>query len=307
MTAGFPLPFHSRRMLRGGTDGPYLIASMFTTGYRAAAERLAASCDSLGLEYEIHEVSAVHNSISVRGSDDASHTKPNFIRTLLGKHRRPILYLDADCEILSPPLLLGELVSTGRDFAIYNWGADAHNERFFPVRLGEDEQAAGRYYRYVGCFEFESDTQLVCSGLAQFYGNSLAARLLLKHWHRTILSQPGCADDKALDFTFNNLARLSPVRLLLKPQWLPKSYARIAWWIHDQPVINHRDFPSPVGTFKPISHPTRKRFYTSRMRRRRKDEHFPLDCIIDTREGRICKLVDGKPVAETKTDARFWL
>jgi hypothetical protein len=157
----FPLPFHSLCTLRGGRQGPFVIAAIFTDGYRDGAERLAASCDRLGLAYEIHEVPAVHKSISVRGSDDASYTKPNFIRHLLAAHRKPILYLDADCEILSPLVLINQLVQKRCDFAIYNWGADEHNERFFPVPVGEEDRPSGRYYRYVGCFEFRSDDQLV--------------------------------------------------------------------------------------------------------------------------------------------------
>lgn len=307
MKEKFPLPFRSSRTFRSSVDGRYVIGAMFTDSHSRMAERLAASCDRFGLAYDLHEVSAVHKSTSVRGGDDASRTKPNFIRHLLDVHRKPILYLDADCEILSPPTLIDELVDAGRDFAIYNWGADPRNERFYPVRIGEEEGSGRRYYRYVGCFEYESDDQLVCSGLAQFYGNSLAARLLLKHWHRTILGHPGCADDHALDFTFNNLKRFAPIRLLLKPRWLPKSYARVAWWIYDQPVINHRDLPTPSRAFKPIRHPARKEFYASLARKRPADAHFPLNCIIDTKEGRIGTLEGGKLVVTGTSKGPFWI
>src|SRR4051812_21299190 len=106
----FPLPFLSISVLRRNENKPYLIGAMFTSSYRDKALRLATSCERLGLAYEIHEVSTVHRSISARGSSDAHYTKPNFIRNLLQRHRKPILYIDADCEILSQPVLIDDLI-----------------------------------------------------------------------------------------------------------------------------------------------------------------------------------------------------
>jgi len=303
----FPLPFRSLGALHGGENASYVIVGMFTDHYRAEAERLAASCERFGLAYDLHAVPTVHHSISARGTDDLSFTKANFIRHMLAAHVKPVLYIDVDCEILSPPVLIDELVRSRHDFAIYNWCADASNEFYMPIELGGNgaPETGKRYYRPAGSVLWQSDKQLLCSGCVQFYRPSLAARALLKKWHQTIASMDGCADDMVLDFTFNNLSRWS--LLWLRPAWLPKAYARYAWWIRDQPVINHPDFPNRVSAFKPVSHPARKRIYLSLMQRRGADGPYPRDCVIDTQEGAICKLVDGKLVILARTEAPFWL
>jgi hypothetical protein len=304
----FPLPFRPLAGLRGGKNASYVIVGMFTGHYRAGAERLAASCERFGLAYELHEVPMVHRSISVRGTDDLSFTKANFIAHMLAAHAKPVLYIDADCEILSPPTLIDELVQSGHDFAIYNWCAGAANEMYLPIELGGDgaPQTGKRYYRAGGVPQ-QSDEQLLCSGCVQFYRPTFAARALLKKWHQAIASMAGCADDMVLDFTFNNLSRWSLLGFFLRPAWLPKAYARIAWWIHDQPVINHPDFPSPISEFKPVTHATRKRVYDSLMRKRREKGRYPPGCIIDTQEKLICRLVDGQPVRVGEIKETLWL
>ena len=247
-----PFPFKSLRTMSGGKDGSYVIGAMFTAAYSDKAERLAASCEKFGLPYVIHEVPTVHRSISGRGTDDLSYTKPNFIRHLLAAHKKPVLYLDADCEFVSQPELIDQLVRSGCDFAIYNGYADEHTDRFVPIELSlraNEPPIRNRFYRFAGSADWYTNSQLVCSGLVQFYGNSVAARALLSRWHRTIATFPGCADDAALNFAFNNLTRRSWLSWLLKVRWLPKSYARISWWIHAKPIINHPDIPWKVFQF----------------------------------------------------------
>jgi hypothetical protein len=114
----FPLPFRSLRTISGGKEGLYVIG------------RLAALCAKFGLQYVIDEVPAVHRSISYRGIDDLFYTKANFIRHLLAAHKKPVLYLDADCEFVSQPDLIDELVRSGCDFAIHNGCAEEDTDRF---------------------------------------------------------------------------------------------------------------------------------------------------------------------------------
>ena len=309
MTAVFPQPFRSHDTLRGDGNPAYVVVGMFTASYRPGAERLAASCRKFNIAYELHQVPTIHNSISVRGTDDLAFTKANFILQMLATHKRPVVYIDADCEIMSPLVLIDELVRSRSNFAIYNWCADQSNDRFMPIeRRGNNALGVEkRYYVWAGAVVWESHSQLLCSGCVQFYRPSMAARMLLKRWHQTIASMPGCADDDVLDFTFNNLSRWSLLGQLLRPTWLPRTYARQPWWIYDQPVINHPDFPGPNAAFNKLTHPTRKRFYSSQMRRRGAEGRFPPDLIIDTHQGEICKLVNGELVVVAKTDARFWL
>jgi hypothetical protein len=307
----FPRPFTSVRVLSGGGEGSYVIGAMFTAAYWAKAERLVASCARLGLPYVIHEVPTVHNSISVHGTDDFTYTKPNFIRNLLAVHNKPVLYVDADCEFMAQPVLIDELVKSRCDFAIYNWYADRYTDGFRAIDLAGDageSVAVGRFYEFSGSVDWFSKRQLLCSGLVQFYGNSVAACLLLKRWHQTILRFPGCGDDGALNFTFNNPQTFSPLRWLMRTRWLPKSYARISWWIYVRPVINHADRPSPSPNTVAIKDPKgRKEFYRSKMERAKPELLFPRDCILDTKRREICKRVDGKLILVGPTDQEFWL
>src|SRR6185369_14654283 len=104
-----------------GSDPVFPVVAMYTDGYADKAARLRASCERLGLPHDIQRVPSVHNSISRQGTDDLQFTKSSFIRRLLDKHRRPLLYVDADCEFRSAPTLIAELLADGTEFAIYNW------------------------------------------------------------------------------------------------------------------------------------------------------------------------------------------
>ena len=312
-TNTFPLPFKSLRNMSGGKEGPYVIGAMFTAAYSQKAERLAASCEKFCLPYVIHEVPAVHRSINARlGTEDLSFTKANFIHHLLAAHGKPVLYLDVDCEFVSEPDLVGNLARSGCDFAIYNWLADEYSDRFVPLQLtilGDETPIRNRFYRFMGrvdASDLFTTSQLLCSGLVQFYGNSDAARFLLSEWQHTIATFPGGSDDGCLSFTFNNLGGRSEA---LKVQWLPKAYARIAWWIYAKPVINHRDIPQqPDSHFIEINDPTgRKLFYPSLAEERNVVRLFPRDCIIDTERHVVCKLVGDQLVPIKLTDQSFWL
>jgi hypothetical protein len=301
----------SLRSISGGKDGSYVIGAMFTSEYAGKADRLAASCEKFELPYVLHEVATIHGSISPHGSDDLAYTKANFIRHLLAVYKKPVLYLDADCEFVSQPDLIDEFVRSGCDFAIYNWFADSYTDAFVPI-----ERFAGaieslprdRFYRFAAGIDMATTDQLKCSGLVQFYRNSFATRSLLSRWQQTIATFPGCADDQALDFTFNNLGRRSWLWWLLKARWLPKSYARISWWIYVKPVINHPELPGGGTSFVKIKDRRgRKQFYRSLIKRSDVEHLFPRDCIIDTEQHMLCKLVDNEVVPLEPTNQTFWL
>ena len=309
---GFPLPFRSLRTIRGAGDRHFLVGAMFTAAYADQAERLAASCRRFALPFVLHEVPAVHRSISARGTDDLAYTKANFIRHLLASHRMPILYLDVDCEFLEAPALIDELVAGGCDFAIYNWFADeGPTDCFLAVDLSPgpgEPPVAGRFYRFLVRESFCSTTQLKCNGLVQFYANSLGARALLARWHRTIATFPASTDDGSLTFTFNNVTRRSWLSWRLKVRWLPGSYARVSWWIFTKPIINHPGLPSRSTSFREIVDLRgRKRIYPSLLRARESVSGFHEGSIIDTERHMICELVDGRPVPIGRLDQPLWL
>jgi hypothetical protein len=306
----FPSPMKFLGTSSGGKDGPYVIGAMFSAAYSEKAKRLAASCERFALPYVIHEVPTVHRSISLRGSDDLAYTKPNFIRHLLATHRKPVLYLDADCEFVSEPDLIKDLIGSRCDFSIHNGCAEECTDMYvpLPLRLQSDGPVIrNRFYRYGGSFSPYSRTQLICSGLVQLWANTIAAHALLRRWHRAIAAFPGAADDACLNFVFNNLTTRSWLPWLLRVAWLPNSYARISWWIYVKPVINHPDRPSPSRGFKEIRDPRgRRKWYVSQMEERR-EGIFPRDCIIDTKQNLLCRFVDGKLVQVGPTGQSLWI
>jgi hypothetical protein len=302
----FPLPFKSLHAIGGeGRDG-LVVGAMFTADYADKAKRLAESCRRYSLSYDLHEVATVHRSLSVKGSDDLSATKANFIHHLLRRHNKPVLYLDADCEFKAQPELIFELARARCDFAIYNWLADEYTDRFRPINLNDPPPY--RYFCHAGSRDFFTTRQLMAAGLTQLYGNSRAARALLARWHRTVAAFPGCGDDNCLNYTYNNLGKRDWLHWVLKTRWLPKEYARCMFWIYVRPVIDHADMPSRGTAFAPLQgRHGRQEFYWSLMEKRDIPLMFPRDCIIDAQEGFICKLVGDEIVAVEKTPHSFWI
>ena len=268
--------------ITGEGDAPFIIGAMFTPNYAEKANRLISSCRNLALPFEIREVQGVHWSISASGCDDPGLTKANLIRSLLDKHRKPVLYIDADCEVISRPVLIEE---SDCDFAIYNWMADDYRDRFVPVDYspGNIPPKPHRFFKFHGALDFHSKDQLIAAGCTQYYANTTAARDLLAAWQKTIETFPRSGDDDCLDYTFNNLDRDLLSRL--KVRWLPKEYARYVFWIYVQPVINHPDIPAPTARFTQIRCPNgRKRLYPERTEKRKITPLFPRDAVIDTQD-----------------------
>jgi len=299
-------PFDSLRTISGGGQSSYIVTSIFSKDYRAKAETLAASCEKFGISYELHEVEAVHNSISPRGTNDLRFTKPRLIRHVLLEHRKPVLYVDSDCHFVSSPLLIDELGQKGVDFAAYNWCADRYNDRYMPVAFEGMPATSRRFFKYSGCVNFLTTDQLISSGLVQYYGYSVAAWRFLGAIQKAIAKNKGAAEDQIVDFVFNNRVELLRRWPRLQSFWLPKSYARIAYWIHVEPVIDHPDFPNSVQA-SDIVHPKLKRFYRSKSQVREVDGGiFGCECIIDTQLGRVLQTRDGQQTWAA-TNEKFWI
>ena len=294
-------------MPSGGKDGPFVLGAMFTPNYALKAQRLAASCEKFGVPFVMHEVDAVHRSISSRGVPDPAFAKPNFIRHLLDACGKPVLYVDADCEILAEPELIGTLARSGCDFAVYNWLADEHNDAFAPIEhsVAGGPPVKNRFFVFSHRVEYFSDSQLLCSGPVQFYGNSDKARLLLAEWFRAVEAFPGAPDDECLDFAFNYPRENHSG---LKTHWLPKSYARYSWWITEQPVINDPEEPSTDGNFLSIDDLAGKpRFDMARAQASNGTPLFPRDCVIDTESGILYRMAGTQLAAIGRTERKFWI
>ncbi len=89
--------------------------SFYTPMYEASAQRLAASCDRHGLDLDLHPLSQ-----ELPTWEQACNVKPTFILAMLRKYDRPIVWLDADAEVMQPPTLFAELLADGAEFAIRN-------------------------------------------------------------------------------------------------------------------------------------------------------------------------------------------
>jgi hypothetical protein len=259
----------------GDANAPYIACAMFTLSHYAMAQRLASSLEQYGIRYALFQVPTVHRSVSARGDGDLSHSKPRFIRYLLERFEKPVLYLDIDVVLRREPKQIATLVKKGCDFAIYNWLADMTNDAWRP----EPGTPLWKFYFRV---DLASETQLMASGAVQLWRNTPAAQTLLDDWELSLRNHPLSEDDQCLDFAYNHGDRSG-----LKPHWLPKSYCRYAFWPYVQPVIDHPQFPAPVsGAFQQLGS---ERFDKTQLRRVEKEEPFPRDWVVDTAQKQLLK------------------
>lgn len=253
---------------------------MFTLSHHATAQRLIASLERYGLHYALFQVPTVHRSINARGEGDLSLSKPRFIRFLLERFGKPVLYLDGDVVLRREPRQIASLVRKGCDFAIYNWLADRKNDAWRP----EPGTPLWKFYFRV---DLGSYSQLMASGAVQFWRGTEAAFTLLDDWDQSLRNHPASEDEQCLDFAYNHAGREG-----LKPHWLPKSYCRYAYWIYVQPVIDHPKFPAPMsGTFQQLGS---ERFDKTQIRRVEKDEPLPRELVVDAVQKQLLRpMPDG--------------
>ena len=122
--------------------------------------------------------------------------------------------------------------------------------------------------------DLTSQTQLMASGAVQFWRGTKAAFNLLADWEQSLRNHPRSEDDQCLDFAYNHGDRTG-----LKPEWLPKSYCRYAYWIYAQPIIDHPQFPQPLsGQFHQLGS---ERFDRAQLNRTDKRQPFPRELVID--------------------------
>jgi len=290
-------------------DEPVLIVGMFTASYVKTAERLLASLRKLNLPHALFEVPTVHRSISPKGTLDPIYTKANFIWHARELAKRPVLYLDVDTVIRRNPELITQILSKGHDFAILNWLSQKSNDAWIPVPPSPGAAkgtSANRYFQFSHSIDMVSEDQIVCSGAVQLWGNTEAATGLLAGWHDTILKFPGVADDQCLDFAFNN--RLLGWDGRLRPFWLPKSYARYAWWIFDEPIIDHPDFPYSGSDWKHFDDAgSIKRLYRERLAKRTGAPPVPRDGIVDVKTGDFLRMKNNQLVPVGKLPMKRWV
>ena len=73
-------------------------------------------------------------------------------------------------------------------------------------------------------------------------------------------------------------------------------------------VINNAAAPNDENVFVPVKDIAgRQRFYSDRLNKRTEVRLFPRDCIVDTEQRTVCRIVNNELVIVSPTDQRFWL
>jgi len=225
---------------------PYVILIAATDSHSEPASRLVGSIKELGLPFVSLRIPAIHRSVSPNGTDDLDYCKAHLISTVMADLKRPIFYLDSDVVVKSRPFLIEYLCAEDYDFGVFNWLALGSNQAYKPTDARRSESVV---YRFSHSIDAISRTQLICSGAVQYWGYSNKSSELINLWRDCVANNPGCPDDHSLDYAVNNLNSADE----LKSFWLPRAYARYAWWVLDAPVIDHPDYPNPGSGFTPLS------------------------------------------------------
>lgn len=208
------------------------------------------------------------------------------------------------------PVLVDQLLGSQVDFAIFNWLAEEHTEAYVRADVtvadgSGSRPARDRFYRFSHSIDSICSRQLLCSGAVQWWNRTTAANALLEQWQRVIERSSGSADDKCLDHAFNNCPPEAPP---MRAAWLPKSYARYAWWIYERPFIDHPDIPATADGFVPLDElDGKRRIYTQWLKEPEVAHVFPKDCLIDTHSRTLLRLSGQvwRPVARFSTP--LWL
>lgn len=288
----------------------FVVCAFFSAGggYENYARRLASSCRRFDLPCSLWRAPAVHSSISWRGAPDPRYTKASFVTHCLDRmDGASVAYLDVDTLLVARPQAWFDARDSGRDFAIYNWLHDPQNEAYLPNnrKLVSPEPESG-FYTFSHRVGWRSDQQLNCSGPAQYYANSAAARRLLDRWQATVALNPRSADDECLNWAYNNPEPGQPAP---DSVWLDKAYARYPWWPHVAPVILHPDIPALSQPFHPVKSPGGEpSIHLDRCTANDTPLLFPQDGGVEIRSGTIFRVdTHGHPQPVGRYPGRFWI
>jgi len=301
-----PIPFEHtviHNNLSDYSDPKFIVCAMATTHqeiYSQQANRLFSSCQKYHIPCVIYSVPKVHQSTSLKGSNDPAYTKANFIYYILEKYPNAyIFYVDADVLFMAYPEITAYLIENNIDFAVYNWLSAEHNEKYIPIDPKDPEYQ--HLYFYFGVCAYYSTKQLICGGCCQIYRNSKQARNLLQNCFNMNCLYPDLPDDEILDYTYNNF-------ILDKTDctvfWLDASYCRCYWWIYVKPVVLHPDIHSSVDRIHVTELNNLKRAYFDKCEQRTQTTHppiLPIDWIINVKNKQlsiklnfVVDLINGK-------------
>lgn len=194
---------------------PFVIVSFFTGegDYQKFATQLEQSCAKFSIPTFIEQVPSQGHWVK------NNSMKPNFILRQLLKYRTKIIWLDADCEIISYPKLFEEYF----DFSIYRWTFDKNSKPINPIPNTDHPNSA------------EISHTIFSGGVIGFNYTVKGLELLIR-WTTACNNNPLIRDDNVLDDIFNEYNKdIKSTNL-----WLPQSYNRMEkHWPTITPVIQH--------------------------------------------------------------------
>jgi hypothetical protein len=200
------------RQAQRSSRSSWTFVAMYTDDFTERVQALIRSCEQHGAAIDARRIQLDEYRRTIA-------SKPDFMLRMLKRLRRPIVYVDADFEVMQYPTLFDN--PENADFMIYNWYADSGN-------------SIGRYHPEV----------LLCSSGVIYWNWTPAALRLLREWRAMARANPLCADDQILDRVFNEGRYIRSIRYC----WLPRSYLRIEPYFPDTaPVLNHADAPGANG------------------------------------------------------------
>lgn len=178
----------------------------FYTGegaYKDFADKLRRSCEKLGITPHIEKL----DSTGVWAHNNSK--KPSFVLRKLMELKRPIIWCDADCEVIEFPTRLD---NPKFDLGVYNWAADPDGGTLDP------------------------DCKLLQASSGVLLLNYTSPMLQLAHqWVAAATKHPQIPDDTVLDQVYMGWRGAK-----LRHFWLPREYNRMDLrWPHIKPVINH--------------------------------------------------------------------
>ncbi|MDX2018562.1 MAG: putative nucleotide-diphospho-sugar transferase [Planctomycetota bacterium] len=185
-----------------------IAATMYTAqgAYADAARILRTSCERWGIELRERVIE------SAGTWQRTCNLKPAYVLECLRAWGEPVLWLDADTEVMADPVLLRE--GAGVDFMAIN----CRNEPRFS-RTG-----------------VLTPETLDTNGGVLWFAPTDAAISLVEAWHARATAEPDRGNDTHLNAAFNEDRRTD-----LRFRWVPLSYNRLdSVWPDVRPVINHR-------------------------------------------------------------------
>ena len=165
--------------------------------YQELAAKLSRKCKMLKIECDILYY---HNMENTNYQLNINH-KPQFIKDMVKKHNKPILYIDVDILIKKYPVLFDKFVDINVDFSAYNWNSDP------------------RAYNVFDPLTFET------FGGIMYFSNSKNSIKLLNLWTKALKNDKyKCsADDRVLAMIFHKNKCIN----WMKCMWLPTEYVYI--------------------------------------------------------------------------------